>query len=171
MKFSVYIDGQERTLEIERVTGENGSTNRMRAILDGRTLNVDAVETSPGAISILIGATAYEARVVSDGRDVIVTSGRRDFRVQLRDTRAWRRAGAGTIEAEGRQQVRAPMPGKVIRVLVSAGDTVESGQGLLVVEAMKMQNEIRAPKSGVVERVSAKEGQAVSAGESLVVIS
>lgn len=63
------------------------------------------------------------------------------------------------------------MPGKVIRVLVAAGDRVEAGQGLMVVEAMKMQNEIRSPKSGSVERLVAKEGQAVTAGEVLCVIS
>jgi pyruvate carboxylase subunit B len=72
------------------------------------------------------------------------------------------------VQAEGRQQVVAPMPGKVVRVLVSAGEQVEAGQGLLVVEAMKMQNEIRSPKSGTVEKVVASEGQAVNAGDVLV---
>ena len=71
------------------------------------------------------------------------------------------------MEAEGRQPIVAPMPGKVIRLLVSAGDEVEAGQGLVVVEAMKMQNEIRSPKRGKVERVVATEGQNVNAGEVL----
>jgi pyruvate carboxylase subunit B len=62
------------------------------------------------------------------------------------------------------------MPGKVVRVLVKTGDRVETAQGLLVVEAMKMQNEIRSPKSGTVERVLVKEGQAVNAGEILCVV-
>jgi biotin carboxyl carrier protein len=74
------------------------------------------------------------------------------------------------MEAEGRQQIVAPMPGKIVRVLVKAGDRVEAGQGLLVVEAMKMQNEIRSPKSGTVERVLAEESQAVNAGEVLCVV-
>ena len=73
----------------------------------------------------------------------------------------------GTLEAEGRQQILAPMPGKIIRVLVQTGEKVDAGQGLLVVEAMKMQNEIRSPKSGTVERVLVKEGQPVNAGEIL----
>jgi biotin carboxyl carrier protein len=68
---------------------------------------------------------------------------------------------------EGRQEILAPMPGKVIRVLAAVGDAVEAGQGLLVVEAMKMQNEIRSPKSGKVERLLVKEGQNVNAGEVL----
>jgi biotin carboxyl carrier protein len=75
------------------------------------------------------------------------------------------------LEAQGRQQIVAPMPGKVVRVLVSAGDEVAAGQGLLVVEAMKMQNEIRSPKQGKVERFEVQEGQAVNAGEVLCVVS
>jgi len=62
------------------------------------------------------------------------------------------------------------MPGKVVRVLVNEGESVTAGQGLLVIEAMKMQNEIRSPKSGVVEKLSAAEGQAVTAGETLAII-
>jgi pyruvate carboxylase subunit B len=63
------------------------------------------------------------------------------------------------------------MPGKVVRVLVQAGEKVEAGQGLLVVEAMKMQNEIRSPKGGIVERLHVKEGQPVNAGEVLCIVS
>jgi biotin carboxyl carrier protein len=71
------------------------------------------------------------------------------------------------MEAEGRQQITAPMPGKVVRILKNAGVAVEAGEGLLVVEAMKMQNEIRSPKRGKVEKILVKEGQAVNAGEVL----
>ncbi|MGH9706384.1 MAG: biotin/lipoyl-containing protein, partial [Candidatus Acidiferrales bacterium] len=73
-------------------------------------------------------------------------------------------------EAEGRQNVLASMPGKVVRVLANAGDAVEAGQGLLVVEAMKMQNEIRSPKSGTIERLLVAEGQTVNAGELLAIV-
>jgi len=83
------------------------------------------------------------------------------------DPRAWRGRRHGTVEAEGRQAIAAPMPGKVIRLLVKAGDKVQAGQGVLVVEAMKMQNEVKSPKSGRVERLLAKEGQPVNAGEVL----
>ena len=83
------------------------------------------------------------------------------------DPRSWRGRRQGALEVEGRQEIVAPMPGKVIRLLVAAGDAVEAGQGLLVVDAMKMLNEIRSPKSGKVERLLAKEGQAVNAGEVL----
>jgi len=75
------------------------------------------------------------------------------------------------VETGSRQQVTAPMPGKVVRILVQAGDKVEAGQGLLVVEAMKMQNEIRSPKGGTIERLHVKEGQPVNAGEVLCIVS
>jgi biotin carboxyl carrier protein len=85
----------------------------------------------------------------------------------VRDPRTWRGRRHSALEAEGRQQIVAPMPGKVIRLLVKVGDEVEAGQGLVVVEAMKMQNEIRSPKKGKVERLQAKEGQPVNAGDVL----
>jgi biotin carboxyl carrier protein len=165
VKWSARIDGIERTLEVERE-----SSGGLRVVLDGRTLDVDAVETVPGSLSLLIGGRAFEARVQPEGENVIVHCGGQEFHIELHDPRAWRRGHGSALGAEGRQQVTAPMPGKVIRVLVAAGQTVELGQGLVVVEAMKMQNEIRAPRNGVVERLTVQEGQAVSAGEALAVI-
>ena len=93
-----------------------------------------------------------------------------EFLAEIIDPRSWRGRRHRGTEAEGRQQIAAPMPGKVVRLLAKAGDAVEAGQGLLVVEAMKMQNEIRSPKSGTVERVLVTEGQAVNAGEVLCVV-
>jgi biotin carboxyl carrier protein len=93
-----------------------------------------------------------------------------EYRVEIADPRSWRRERGAGINPSGPQQIAASMAGKVVRVLVAQGDQVESGQGLLVVEAMKMQNEIRAPKAGTVERLSAKQGQSVSPGEILAVI-
>jgi len=71
---------------------------------------------------------------------------------------------------EGPMEVRAQMPGKIIKILMQPGATVTAGQGLIVVEAMKMQNEVKAPKSGVLTRVHVAEGATVSAGELLVVV-
>ena len=76
----------------------------------------------------------------------------------------------GGLELEGAQNVLAPMPGKVVRLLVNAGDTVDAGQGLVVVEAMKMQNEIKSPKKGIVKKVGVKEGAAVNAGDLLATV-
>jgi len=86
------------------------------------------------------------------------------FAYGIRSNRRAKTSGDGPVE------VRAQMPGKVIKVLVAPGDTVEAGQGLVVVEAMKMQNEMKAPKGGKVARLHAREGATVIAGEPLVVV-
>ena len=111
---------------------------------------------------------SYEVRIaVANDSKLTLQTRHHEFVAEVVDPRAWRGRRHGAVEAEGRQQIVAPMPGKVVRVLVKAGDKVEAGQGLLVVEAMKMQNEVRSPKTGTVERLLAKEGQPVIAGEVL----
>jgi biotin carboxyl carrier protein len=168
MKLAIEIGGRPHAVELLRV-GE-----RLRCFLHGMALEADAVEVTPGVYSILIGGESFEARVEPHaeagvaGLRVIV--GGREFLVAVRDPRQWRRHRGAAAEAEGRQQVLAPMPGKIIRVLVKAGDSIELKQGLVVVEAMKMQNEIRSPKSGTVERLMVAEGQAVNTGEVLAII-
>jgi biotin carboxyl carrier protein len=144
--------------------------DRVRCVVEGRAVEADAREVGPGIYSILIGAQSLEARVESHGSGLRVTIGNREFSAAIRDPRQWRRRRSAAAEAEGQQQVIAPMPGKIVRVLVKAGEKVEAGQGLLVVEAMKMQNEIRSPKSGRVERLFVVEGQTVNAGEMLAKI-
>jgi biotin carboxyl carrier protein len=142
-----------------------------RVALDGQAVAVDAVEIAPNILSILLEGQSYEISVTPspDGK-LRLQNGAHEFTAEVVDPRAWSGRRHGSVETEGRQQVVAPMPGKVVRLLVKAGDLVEAGQGLLVVEAMKMQNEIRSPKSGTVERVLAREGQPVNAGEVLCVV-
>jgi biotin carboxyl carrier protein len=170
MKFEVHLTGSAgkklRTVEIDR--GEDG----WKFLLDGQPVEADAVEIAPHTLSLLLDGQAFEIRVTSlpDGLLKLQT-GLHEFTAEVVDPRAWRGRWHGAQEAEGRQQVVAPMPGKVIRILVQAGDKVEAGQGLLVVEAMKMQNEIRSPKGGTVERLHVQEGQPVNAGELLCIIS
>jgi biotin carboxyl carrier protein len=162
MKFEVRIAGATRIVGLER------NADHWRITLDGQPLDADAVEIAPHTFSILLRGQSHEIRVTpsSNGRLTLQT-GLEEFTAEVVDPRAWSGRRHGALEAEGRQPVVAPMPGKVVRLLVKAGDTVEVGQGLLVVEAMKMQNEIRSPKSGVVERLLAQEGQPVNAGEIL----
>jgi biotin carboxyl carrier protein len=116
-------------------------------ILDGQSFVIHATPSRDGKLKLQCGPHEFSAEIV--------------------DPRVWRGRKQGALEAEGRQQISAPMPGKVIRLLVAAGDNVESGQGLIVVEAMKMQNEIKSPKNGKVERLLVKEGQNVNAGDAL----
>jgi biotin carboxyl carrier protein len=166
MKFEVWLTGPSgkklRTVELERDAG------RLRITLDGRSIDADAVEIDPNTLSLLLEGRSCEVRFIQlpDGL-LKIQVGEQEFAAEVADPRAWRGRQHGSLEAEGRQQVVAPMPGKVVRLLVSQGDRVEAGQGLLVVEAMKMQNEIRSPKSGIVERLQVKEGQPVNAGDVL----
>ena len=135
-------------------------------------MEADAVEIAPHTLSILLNGQSHEIRVTpACGGKLNLQTGTQEFTAEVIDPRAWSGRRHTHVEAEGRQQIVAPMPGKVVRLLVKAGDHVEAGQGLFVVEAMKMQNEIRSPKSGTVERVLAKEGQPVNAGEVLCVVS
>jgi biotin carboxyl carrier protein len=170
MKFEVHLQSaaggaKTRIVELER-TGASYTVK-----IDGEPVNADAAQIAPNTISVLLDGQAFEVHVTPslDGT-VKLQSGPHEFTAELRDPRAWQGRKHGATEAEGRQQILAPMPGKVIRLLVNAGDQVEAGQGLVVVEAMKMQNEIRSPKTGRVERLQVKEGQAVNAGEVLCVV-
>lgn len=164
MKLNVKIGGRDRTVEIAR-DGE-----KTQFCLDGREIAADLMEVQPGIYSVLIGGQAFEASVTADSSSSRVLIGGQEFPFEIADPRRWNRGRGGMAGAEGKQSIAAPMPGKIVRLLVKNGDSVEIGQGLIVVEAMKMQNEIKSPKAGKIERLDAREGQAVNAGEILAVI-
>ncbi len=164
MKVEIALDGKNHQVELAEV-GE-----RLRCTIDGTPLEADTVQIAAGIYSVLIDGESLEIRVELDSGALRLTVADREWRAEIRDPREWRRNRGGAEEAEGRQQVSAPMPGKIIRVLVENGDSVDAKQGLFVVEAMKMQNEIRSPKSGKVERLLVTEGQTVNAGEALAII-
>ncbi|HZP31750.1 MAG TPA: biotin/lipoyl-containing protein [Candidatus Acidoferrales bacterium] len=170
MKSEVRIGGRVRKLDIERTGPKQfavvcGTGDK----IDGN-VDVDVFEVAPNAYSIIINGRAFEAIVMAAAEGVVVRCNGHDFHATLADPRAWRGGRGAVFGAEGKQKVMAPMPGKVVRVLVNAGDKVAGNQGLVVVEAMKMQNEIRAPNAGTIERIFVKEGQTVATGELLVTI-
>lgn len=119
-----------------------------------------------GVYSVLIGGTSY--RVTPGASGEVIIDGR-PAAIEVFDPRDLRGRKAGAAD-QGRQYICAPMPGKIVRVLVSVGDAVEAGQGLVVVEAMKMQNEMKSPKAGRVMEVKTRPDAAVTAGEILVVV-
>jgi biotin carboxyl carrier protein len=137
-----------------------------------RRLQVDAVLTEPGVLSLLLEGKSYEVkRETLAGRPgVIIVIGARRYPVELRDPRSLRGRQAGTAETDGPRTILAPMPGKIVRLLVAEGSVVEGGQGILIIEAMKMQNELKSPKKGVLRKVYAAAGAAVTAGEELAVV-
>jgi biotin carboxyl carrier protein len=160
LKLEVIVDGHPARLDLD--------TARFRYHRDGEEAMVreySAVRLASGAYSVLIGGRSYS--VIAAGGAIRLNG--RAFSVEVFDPRAMRSRKAGGA-TEGRLNIAATMPGKVVRVLVNPGDTVEAGQGLVVVEAMKMQNEMKSPKGGRVIEVKAKPDQTVFAGEVLVVI-
>jgi biotin carboxyl carrier protein len=171
MKFEVQLQSaavgaRKRVVELER------EASGYRVKLDGQPVEADAAQIAPNTISILLDGQAFEVHVTpSHDGTIKLQSGPHEFTAELQDPRAWLGRKQGSAEAQGRQQIVAPMPGKVIRLLVKIGDQVEVGQGLVVVEAMKMQNEIRSSKTGKVERLAVKDGQNVNAGDVLCVVS
>jgi biotin carboxyl carrier protein len=162
VKYEVLLAGKSRLVEIARVDDD------WKISLDGNEIDASVAEVTPNTFSVLLNGESHQIRIAprADGTLTLHT-GLAEYHAEVSDPRIWRGRRHGALEAEGRQQVTAPMPGKVVRLLVSEGDAVEAGQGLLVVEAMKMQNEIRSPKAGKVEKLLAKEGLAVNAGDVL----
>ncbi len=128
--------------------------------------NWSAVEVQPNLWSVLADGESFEVFCGTPG--TVVVNGQR-FDVEVVDPRAVRRRGAAG-NVEGRQTLKASMPGKVVRVLVPEGQSVEAGQGVIVVEAMKMQNEVKSPKAGTVVKIAVAEGATVNAGDVLAVV-
>jgi biotin carboxyl carrier protein len=123
------------------------------------------VEIETGVYSILIDGASHDVRVEAGQ----VTVGKRRFDYEIDDPRQWK-GSDGAAGGAGRAVIVAPMPGKVVRVLVAAGDDVEAGDGIVVVEAMKMQNELKAPRTGRVSAIHVQENESVVAGATLAVI-
>lgn len=160
MKVIVDISGRSAPLEIR----ENGTSTHFK--FDGEAEREASVaEVEPGVYSVISNGRSYDVRVANG---TIHLCGQA-FAVEVRDPREMS-ASRNAAGRHGRQQIVAPMPGKIVRVLVAIGDVVEAGQGLIVVEAMKMQNEMKAPKAGTVIELKAQEGVTVSAGDALAAI-
>ncbi|RPH68029.1 MAG: biotin/lipoyl-binding protein [Myxococcaceae bacterium] len=137
----------------------------------GRPHTVDARVLDHGAVSLLVDGRSYDVELDESGDEVQVLVGFELLTVDVADERAVSlRAGTAGFSVSGKVVVTAPMPGKVVRVLVAPGAQVTEGQGLVVVEAMKMENELKSPKAGTVIAVFAKEGSAVEANAKLLTV-
>lgn len=166
MQYEVDVNGRRRQVHIHRADG------RFVLTLDGREWTVDAVPIDPHTMSLLVGDTSHEVTMSIDPvtGQLAVTVGGVPLTAALNGRRRWGRKDDVAASGSGPQRLVAPMPGKIVRVLVSPGETVLSHQALIVIEAMKMENELRATCDGVVAEVHAREGQSVNAGTLLVVV-
>lgn len=163
MILDVTVNGHDYRVQLEKQ--EDGTWSCQ---VNGDQIAVDSANTAAGILSLLVAGESYEV-VASPAQQQIAFGGDR-YSVEVRDPRSWRsrRARAG-IES-GPKKVVAPMPGKVVRVIAQTGTEVESGAGVIVIEAMKMQNELKSPRKGRVAKVLAAEGAAVNAGDVLAII-
>ena len=153
----------EKTYRVELVRTEQ----EWKCKLDGRDVPLDVVSAQDGMLSLLLHGKSYEVKQETVGTESNVVVGYERFSASVRDPRSFRsrrRSGAGE---QGVMKIKAPMPGKVVRILAPAGAHVEMGQSVVVIEAMKMQNELKAPKTGVVKKINVEEGAAVEAGQAL----
>ncbi len=162
MKYEAEIDDRQVNIELDE------RDNRVSATIDGRSYDVEVLRPEEGVYLFFAGERVYEARVWKSQTQMSVRIGDQVFDANIID-RKHRRPGADHSE-EGEQTLIAPMPGKVVKVLLCAGDEVAAGQGVVVVEAMKMQNEIKSPKAGRVIEIRVKEGDTVNAGQTLALV-
>jgi biotin carboxyl carrier protein len=164
MKFHLVLNGKPGRIEILAPAPE------CRFRIDQEPSREAQVEIpEPGVYSILMKGRSYDARVEETANGLVVVIDGFRFEAEVTDPRRWVRSSGGK-GGKGVQSMVAPMPGKVVRVLVSPGEEVAAGQGIAVVEAMKMQNELKAARAGRVLTVTAREGATVAAGDVLATI-
>jgi biotin carboxyl carrier protein len=164
MKYTVTVSGQRVDLEIDF-----NDPRKIEAQVSGRKYVLDSKTVEPGVYWFNWDSRSIELRVTPAIEGYIVSVDDHQVPVEIDDTRTALRKAVHRGH-DGEVELRAPMPGKIVKVLLRAGAEVSANQGILVMEAMKMQNEIKSPKDGVIKRVVVQEAAAVNAGELLVVV-
>jgi biotin carboxyl carrier protein len=181
VQYEVEINGRIRRVTIQRdgrmfIVDMDGTVRAVRAeSIDAHTLSLLVAAGADGSGDAAAGAdrrSSYEVTIAPDGESgkLGVRVGSATIGVLVNGRRRWRRREAGTHAGDAPQRIVAPMPGKIVRVLVGEGATVRARQPVVVIEAMKMENELRAGRDGVVTELHVREGQSVDAGGLLAVI-
>ena len=167
VKLKALIGDREQDLSIKLDDG------RIAAEVGGRVYDLEVREPEPGSYLFLHGAEVHDCRVTqrAGSKEVFDVSIRgRNYAVTIVDPKRLRSGPNSDRHLHGIAEILAPMPGKVVRVQLEAGAAVEKGAGVVVVEAMKMQNEMKSPRAGVVVSINVKAGDTVNAGDILAVV-
>jgi biotin carboxyl carrier protein len=164
MKYTATIQGQRVEIELNRL-----ESNTLQAEIGGRKYVLEAKAVEPGVYWLNWNDQSIEIAVSQSLDGYTATINGQQVGVEILDARAALRRAAQAGHA-GIVQIRAPMPGKVVKLLVAESDEVQVNQGIVVLEAMKMQNEIKSPKKGVVKKLDVVEGAAVNAGDLLATV-
>jgi len=165
MIYDVVVDGKTHQVDLSR--GEKTWLCK----IDGQEMELDAVLTARDVLSVLSEGKAYEIkreRSLQGELHMVIGSAR--YAVDVQDPRSLRTRRSVAGSEAGPQRVKAPMPGKIVRILVNEQDEVKAGQGIIVMEAMKMQNEMKSPKDGKVQKILTAEGSTVNAGDTLAIV-
>ena len=165
MKYYVKVNGTDHEVELTERSGE------LHVRYDGEEIDVRYMEIDRlGQVGLYLDQKSYAVSVEGNASNVVVTVAGRLYEVELEDERERAAHQAERSRSQGGGDVKSVMPGVVVELLVSEGEPVEKDQPLLILEAMKMQNEIAAVTSGVVKRIHVKEGQAVNSGAKLFTV-
>jgi biotin carboxyl carrier protein len=165
-QYHANVDGLEYELAIEELP----DAGTFAINLGGKKINGDLRQAGPASFSVIIGNRSFDLDVIRQGDEFVVVSRHGACRLTLEDARRRLMNSRGGREVSGKVQMRAMMPGRVLSVAVKVGDEVAANQGVLVIEAMKMENELKSPKAGKVVEVKVTAGQTVEKGELLIVI-
>ena len=165
MNLQIEINGHLRLLELTPAGADSYDV-----VLDGKKLDVDARLLQPGILSLLIEGRSYRCVLERTGGESAVYTGGERWVYRVDDPRSLKSRRRHAGDANGPKTLKAPMPGRVLRVLVKLGDQVEEHQGIVVIEAMKMQNELKSPKAGTVTELRVEPGGTVGVGDVLAVI-
>jgi len=164
MLYDITIDGKSYRLDLAQADG------KWQCRLDGREVEIDVALTGHDTISMVVTGRSYEIKRERAATGTVLWIGSSSYASEVRDPRSLRARKKKAGDESGPRKLVASMPGKVIRVLVNEKEEVEAGQGIIVVEAMKMQNEIKSPKKGTVQKLVAEEGATVNAGDVLAIV-
>lgn len=164
MKYEVILNDKSIPVTIE----ETGFF-QYRLIINGKEKLVDAHRTEACVYSIIIDGKSYEVDISFNGDEFVVNIDGETYKINVIDERRKiLKKIASPARVSGVQIITAPMPGRIVKILKNAGDRVEKNQGVIIVEAMKMENELKVNNSGVVKTIYVKEGDTVEAGQKLV---
>lgn len=165
MRYFATVEGAEHEIEVEELSVDSFSIR-----FGEHRFEADLRKVGPVSFSVIVNNRSFDFDVVRDGEETVVASRGGSMRLALVDAARRTRPGAKRREMTGRAEIKSAMPGRVVNVLVAIGDEVKAGQGIVVVEAMKMENEVKSPKAGKVADVKVVAGQTVEKGELMIVI-
>jgi biotin carboxyl carrier protein len=173
MRYDVRIGDKRYQIDLQNADDSahrDRSKGQWRIQLNGREFVVEGAPIDSNTLSMILDGQSFEARKerISEGLRIVVRGN--EYKVSVEDPRSLRSRKRRGLDDAGPQRLVSSMPGKVVRILAREGDKVLAGDGLVVVEAMKMQNEIKSPKSGVLTKVLAKTGVNVNAGDVLAIV-